>query len=267
MQLVMASWLSAEDKIYLKGSDAPSSGTISKVDDSAVYLELPGGATTVQRANIERVEVVKPAALETGLRAFRDGKMEEAFKALEPIYTKYRGLPDPWIEAFSLQLGEFYLIAKDWDKAKNLFVEFQKFYSRSISYNLVISEQARALLGLKQTDAALKLLEGLADQYKKDIEIGDEENRIAGKVFVNLGYAYLASQQNEQALEAFLKTTVLYYLDPDAVAEARYQSALLFEKMNNLSRAKGQLEELLKEHPRSIFTDEAKKKLGSFTGQ
>ncbi len=266
LQMVMAGWLLAEDKIYLKGSDTPSSGTISKVDDAAVYLELAsGGATTLQRANIERVEIVKPAALEIGLRAFRDGKAEEGFTVLEPIYMKYRGLPDPWLEEFSLQLGDFYLAASDWNKAKSLFIEFQKFYPQSIWCNLAINGQARALLGLKQVDAALKLLEGLADKYQKDIDISDEENRIGGKAFVTLGHCYLAAQKNEQALEAFLKATVLYYLDPDAVAEARYQSALLFEKMNNISRAQGQLEELLKEHPHSAFANEAKKKLNSLT--
>ncbi|MBI4027649.1 MAG: tetratricopeptide repeat protein [Verrucomicrobia bacterium] len=261
--------LLAVDKIYMKGSSTPTEGAILKVEDASVRVQLGGvGETALQIANIERVEVSpRPATLPAGLKAAGEHKVQDAIKTLEPIYTQYRGLPEAWIEECSARLGEAYVAAQDWAKARELFVRFQKAYPQSELRDSIQSGMAQALFGLKQPEEALKLLEPLVAGLEKEATISDEQNRAIGRACVTLGHCYKAAQKDDQALDAFLKTTVLYYLDGNAVAEAQYESALLFEKMNNLARARGQLEDLLKESPGSAFAAEAKKKLDSLPSE
>ncbi len=263
-QILVDVSLQAQDKIYLRRVEAPVVGTVEKVDEASVLLGLNGGYTTIQRTNIRAVEISKPITLTAGFKAMEEGKIKEAIQILEPIYTKYRGLSEPWIEEISVHLGESYLTAREWGKAKNLFVEFFKFYPSSVFRDLAISGEGKALYSLNQKEDAARLLEGLLVEPEKEISVSDEQNRALGKACVTLGHCYLDAKKNEQALEAFLKTMTLYYLDRDAVAEAQYESALLFGKLNDPIRARDQLEDLIKEFPTSPFAVEAKEKLNSF---
>ena len=263
-QTLVLSGLSAADKIFIKGNSTPNVGTITKVDDNAVFLNLEGvGGTSMQRANIERVEISKPADLVAGMKAASEGKFADAVNILEPHYTKYRGLPEAWIEETTARLGESYLATEKWAKAKDLFSAMRKYYPQSEFKDLVVSGQAQALYGMSKPEEAEKLLEPLVQERAKEESVSDEQNRALGKAYVTLGRCYAASKKNDQALNAFLSTTTIYYKDPVATSEAQYESALVFEKMENLSRARGQLEELLKLFPNMPIAADAKKKLDS----
>ena len=255
--------LSADDKIFRKGSDTPATGTILKVDETSVHISLPGGvgSTAIQRAEIERVEVTMPAAVQTGAKAALDGKADEAIKLLEPLYIQYRGLPQGWIEEMSIRLGEAYLAKKDWPKAGVLFTGFEKFYPNSDFRDAAISGEAECAFRLNKPEDATKLLERMVSEREKELAVTDEQSRALGRACVTLGRCLMATNKQDAALEAFLKTTVLYYKDPVAVSEALYESSMIFEKMNNLDRARGQLEDLLKEAPHSPLAAEAQKKL------
>ncbi len=255
--------VSAEDEIYLKKSSNPTAGKIIQVDEKGVHIQLSGtsGEVAFPLSGVDRAEVEKPPVLAAGFNALKNGKNAEAIQVFEPIRTKYRGVPDEWIGRVTFHLGEAYLTSEDWVKAGECFSEFRKFYSKSDSCDIAATHEAEALFKSSQTSTALKLLEELMSRKEKDVSLNDEQNAVLGKASVILGHCYLANNKTDQALESFLKTTTLYYMDKNAVAEAQYQSALLFEKMNNTLRARGQLEELLKESPHSPFASEAKKKL------
>jgi predicted Zn-dependent protease len=250
----------AQDRVYVKGTE--TTGTITKVDDLSVFIQTTGdGTLALQRGAIERVEIKKPATLASALKALEERKFTEAIQTLEPLHVKYRGLPEPWLEDATLKLGEAYLGTKDWVKARGIFAFFKKYYPKSPLLDIVVSNEAQALFSTQSLPEAAKLLEGMVSKHEKEVSVSDEQNRALGKAFVILGHCYLAGNKNEEALTAFLKTTTLYYMDAGAVAEAQYHSALLFEKMNQVSRARGQLEELIKESPNSPLAEEARKKL------
>lgn len=253
----------SEDKIFRKGSRTPTQGTILRVEDASVRIALPGGAgeTAMQRAEIDRVEIVVPKDVEAGIKASLEGNSAASIKLLEPIYTQYRGLPQDWIEEMSIRLGESYLSAKDWTKAHALFAGFLKFYPKSPFHDNATSGNAECLFHSNQPEQAAKLLEAMIAERDKEVAVNDEQSRAMGRACVVLGRSLLASNKNETALEAFLKTTVLYYKDPSAVAEALYESSLLFDKMNNPSRARSQLETLVRDFPNSTISAEARKKL------
>jgi tetratricopeptide (TPR) repeat protein len=260
---LFSSLVFAQDKIFVKGSN-PVVGGISKVDDTSIYIQLHGaGAISISRANIDKVEVAHQPGMESGLKAFEASKMPNAVRDLEPIYLKYRGLPDPLIEKISARLGDAYLGVKEWNKAKEVFLALKKFYPKGDYIDIAISGEAQALLELGQSENATKTLESFVAEREKLISVNDEQNRALGKAFVALGKCYRAGNKEDQAQEAFLKTTTLYFMDSTATAEALYQSALLFEKQNNTSRAQDQLEELLKNFPSFSLASEAQKKIES----
>lgn len=251
------------DKIFLQGNSTPTVGTITKVDDASVSVDIPGGATAFQRAKIQRVEIAKPADLAAGLKAAQEGRGADAVKALEPIYTKYRGLPEPWIEEATARLGDSYLAVKEWAKARPLFAGLRKFYPQSAFKELALSGEAQALAGLNKPDDALKLIETMVEERSKEISVTDEQNRALGKAYVTIGRCHAAAKRDEQALDAFLHTTTIYYKDPSSVDDALFESALLFEKLENPGRARGQLTELISQFPSSPHIEDAKKKLAS----
>jgi TolA-binding protein len=259
--ILLIGTLSAADKIYLGKSLGPT-GEITKVDETTIYIKLDATATTaVSRSEVTRVEISKPEAFWNGITAVDDGKFSEGVALLEPFYVKYQGLPDSEIEQATLYLGKSYLEVKEWSKAKDLFTYFKKAYPKSLLIDSSVSGHARALLELDQADKAANLLEKLVEERAKESSVTDEQSRALGNAFVTLGLCYLKTEKNERALEAFLKTTTLYFQDKNAVAHALFESASLFEKMNNRERAMGQLEELIAEFSTSDLSAAAKKKL------
>lgn len=262
----LGSGLGAEDKIFLEGAAQPTLGIVEKVDDTGVTLKFSdgSGSTTIQRANIERVEITPPEeAFKAAQKAWDGGKMAEVASILAPIYTRYRGLPQNWIETISVRLGQAYVAEKDWIKAGALFDSFVKFHPNSESLDVIRSGQAQALYGQNKLAEAAVILEQLVADREKDVLLSEEQSRALGRACVILGRCHAGAKKNQEALEAFLKTVVLYYHDSGAVAEALYESALMYERLNNPARARGQLEELLSGFPNMPVAAEAKKKLDS----
>ncbi len=256
--------LSAEDKIFQRGSSDPTLCTILQVDDADVQISLgETGSSKIPRSKIERVEIVTPASAQGGMKAFQGENFKQAIQRLEPFYAKYRCLPQEWIEQVTARLGESYLAVKEWTKAQELFSTFRKFYPESLLKDVARGGEAKALMGLNKKEAAKKILEEMMRDLEKETVISDDQSRALGRASVDLGRCYVAANQNDQALEAFLKTTTLYYMDSNAVAEALYESALVFEKLKNPAREKGQLESLLKDFPNISFAPDARKKLES----
>lgn len=262
---------SAEDKVFQKGATDPAVGTIVKAEDASVQISVAGAVMTIPRERIARVEIAPPASLKEGQDALKQNNWAQVVKAFEPLYIKYKGLPQDWIEDMSIHLGQAYVDAsvKEWGKGKDLAFAFRKFYPESQYLSLTKSIEARALVGLNRLADAKVILEELTKQAEdeasktKEGSVSDEQNRALGPAFVVLGKCYASANQDDKALEAFLKTTTIYYRDPAAVAEALWESAALFEKMKNLPRAKDQLEELVTNYAASPFAAEAKKKLES----
>jgi len=252
-----------EDRIFSQGSSTPTVGTITEVDDTTVKVTLgAAGNTSLPRAKIERVEIAPPPGAEAGVKAFLRGDHKQAIKLLEPVFTKYRCLPQEWIEEISVQLGEAYNREGEWNKARELFLVFSRFYPKSRFGDVARSGEAQALMKTGKKDAARKILESLIKDLDGKTALSDDQNRALGRALVSFGQCCAEVNQNDQALDAFLKTITIYHLDPNAVAEALYESALVFEKMKNFPRAKGQFTDLLKDFPQGYpFLDEARKKL------
>lgn len=255
----------AQDRVFRAAGD-PISGKIERVDDTKVYVTLGAGSTTVDRAQVARVEVPRPAALDEAFAAMDKGKAADAIKGLDPAVQKYRGLPQDWIEEATARLGEAAVAAGDLAKARTTFADFQKFYPNSRFAGSIRAGEAEVLYADKKPEEALKRFEEIVAAKEKDLAPPDAEARMLGRACLRIGQIYAAMKQPEKALDSLLKTTTIYWQDPAAFAEALYESAGAFEALRNLPRARGQLEdllELLRDSPESALASRAREKLKS----
>ena len=84
-----------------------------------------------------------------------------------------------------------------------------------------------------------------------------------GHACLRIGQIYAAMKQPEKALDSLLRTTTIYWQDPAATAEALYESAGIYEALRNPVRARGQLEDLLRDFSDSTLASKAREKLKS----
>ncbi len=262
--LVLILNAAAEDKVFLKGSSVPTTGVILGMEKNQIYVQIgEAGTTGLALANVDRVEMAIPDSVTKGIQDAEAGKDAAAIATLDPTVTNFLGLPVSWMEDALLQLAQSYLAIQDWSNALERFSQLRTIYPQSPKLDMALAGESLALYQLKQFDAARKELETLFQSHSTEMALTADQNKALSRASVLLGKCYLVAKQDDKALEAFLSATTLYYLDSDAVAEAQFQSALLFEKINKLPRARGQLEDLIQEHPLSPLVADAKKKLES----
>ena len=250
----------AEDKLYTHqgGSQA---GRITHVDGDGVWMDLGGAQSKFARTDISRVEIPVPDAANEGFKLYQDGKYAAAIAKIEPVVKQYEGLPQDWIEQAGYILAKCYLKTRDFTRALDCFGRAQKYYQDSPRISTAISGVAQAQFGLKNEDAAARLLEPLVAEREKLLDLSDIDKEDMGCAFLTLGKCYHSKGEKEKALECFLKVIALYYTDPSAVSEATYWSGIEFEAMNNLQRAVGQYKDFLKAAADSPLADDVKKRL------
>ena len=98
---------------------------------------------------------------------------------------------------------------------------------------------------------------------EKELAPPEAEARVLGRACLRIGQIYAAMKQPEKALDSLLRTTTIYWQDPAATAEALYESAGIYEALRNPVRARGQLEDLLREFSDSTLASKAREKLKS----
>jgi tetratricopeptide (TPR) repeat protein len=253
----------AQDKIFRVSGGDPLVGKIERVDDTKLQVTLGAGSTTVDRAQVARVEVARPEGLDEAFAAFEKGRAAEAAKALDPLVQKYRGLPQDWIEEATVRLAEASVSAGDFAKARATFADFQKFYPQSRFAEAARAGEAEVLYADKKPEEALKRFEAIVAAREKELAPPEADARVLGHACLRIGQLYAAMRQPEKALDSLLRATTIYWQDPATTAEALYESALAYEAMRSPARARAQLEDLLRDHPDSALASKAREKLKS----
>ena len=253
----------AQDKIFRASGGDPLSGKIERVDDTKIYVTLSAGSTTVERSQVARVEVPRPPTLDEAFGAMDKGRAADAVKTLDPLLQKYRGLAQDWIEEATARLGEAAVASGDLAKARTTFADFQRFYPKSRFTESIRAGEAEVLYADKKSDGALKAFEAIVAAREKELAPPEAEARVLGHACLRIGQIYAAMKQPEKALDSLLRTTTIYWQDPAATAEALYESAGIYEALRNPVRARGQLEDLLRDFSDSTLASKAREKLKS----
>lgn len=250
----------AQDKIHTQ-QGAVHDGRVMKVDADGVWIDLGGAQSKIKRVDIIRVEIPLPADAKEAFELQQGGKFAAAIAKLESVLMRYEGLPQDWIEQAGYALADCHLKTGNSSKALQLFERTEKFFPDSPRVATAVAGRARAAFGMKDYDAAIKMLEPMVAEKNKVLGLSDADKNDLANACLTLGECYLAQGQKAKALDFFLKVTALYYVNAPAVAESLYWSGVIFEETNNLPRAAGQYKDFLKSTAGSPRSEDARSRL------
>jgi tetratricopeptide (TPR) repeat protein len=241
-------------------------GEVVRAEADGVMVRLPAlGELKVYKADIVRLEVAKPAALESVSKTLQSGAFTEAVAVLKPIVDRYAGLDLPWVQEAMLQLGDAYLGANDFPSARAAFDQFARLYPQAQLTAGLDVKYARVLFNQKDyAKAGEQLHNFLAPLLKREFLTDAQEDAVSEGLAL-LGDCQRAQNQPGQALDSYLAVVTMFDFNPDRAAEARYKAGQTFEELKNWKRAKGTYEDLLKETPGVAFAPEAQKRLAALT--
>jgi TolA-binding protein len=237
--------LHAQDKLFTE-QGAVHNGRIMKVDADGVWIDLGGAQSKIKRSEVTRVDISVPSEAEDAFAMHTAGQYSAAIPKLENVLGRYAGLPQEWIERAGYVLADCYLKTNNYPKALETFQQTEKYFPESPRVATSIAGRARAAFAMKDYDGAEKLLEPLVTNREKVVGLTDADKSDLANAYLTLGECYYAQGDKPKALDAFLRVTALYYVNPHMVAEALYWSGVVFEETNNLQRAAGQYKDFLK---------------------
>jgi tetratricopeptide (TPR) repeat protein len=221
---------SAQDKIQMT-SGAVHEGAIFKVDAATVTFRMAAGDVAFRRTDIARVEIQRLPQVDGALQAVQTKKCAEAIPVLKAVTDRYLNLDVPWLQQAWAVLGDCQAATGQRAAATETYKKLLELYPLS-SYAL----KARIGLGQglaseKKYDEALALLEPVLQPLREQLLVSPADNYFLGQAMIVLGDCYQQKGELTKALDCYLSTVVLYYRDPEAVAEAQRKADELKEKL------------------------------------
>jgi len=205
---------------------------------------------------IAKLDFPEPAQLRTVPDLLVAGKTAEALAQIEPVvryYDSFRDAPGSWWAEAALIKVEALQAAGNFKDAESLI--------DSLARSAGDPETARA--------ARVFVAAGMTrrGEHAKAVEIFDQVMKDATKpatlatASVNKGQSHLALKQYEPALLAFLQIPVFFPNQKMLVPQAMLGSAKAYFGLDDLTRAKATLDDLLKDFASSPQAAEAKVEL------
>lgn len=237
-------------------------GEVVQVEaDGSIVMQLPVGEIKILKADIRRVTVHRPAALDAALEMLKAGKYREAVQALKPIAEKYAGLPTPWAQAALLRLGEAYQAQKDYANANQVFERFVRLYPDAPAVKGMEIKFARVQVEQNNYNAALAVVEKFLEPLLAKEALTEEQEAMLAEALIVRGDCWRGLDQPDKALDSYLLVTTIYDSNDSLTAEASYKAAQTFERLNNLKRARELYEQLQTDFPNSEYATAARQRL------
>lgn len=227
-------------------------GKVLSANKDGVVIEVPAkGVMTVPRSEIEKITVEPPANITSGIKSYEKGNHREVVMYLAKIITQYTGLDTPWAMKAILCYGRSSLTMGDTANAEKAFQAFINSYDDDSPLTI------EAKIGLAETevarqniDKAFPMFQELAGEYEAQLKPPNDQFPYAASVFLGLGKCYETKNNSADALNAYLKVVALYPAD-NALPEALYRAALIYQRQNKPDNADALLKDLIAKYPAS----------------
>lgn len=194
-------------------------GQITGSADGKLQIKMSGGATTVPLTDVTQLRMETPAEFTAAAAQLADGNAKAAVAALEKINHTFAGLPTPWVQRAAVMLGDAKLAAGDKKGAKAAYEQFSKTYPEAVA--LAELGMARLAVESGENATATKLLTPLIARSSKSAQPDEGDGPALSTAYFLLGRINEASGDKPKALENYLKASVLYPFDENAVADAK----------------------------------------------
>jgi tetratricopeptide (TPR) repeat protein len=214
--------LTADDQI-LKKDGTTISGQIISVSDGQVTVQ-----STTSRGGIAKVpyplsdiKSVSMAVPPTVTAVATPGTPPSAvIAALEPEVAQFAGLPSDWVVGAMAQLAEAYAAQGQADRALATYNQIVQLYPGSIYENVAKAGKAEMSLKAGKIDDALATVQPIVDQANKNIAPSPTDGALYAKAFLVYGQVLEKQAKPQQALEAYLTVTTMFYQNPALVGQA-----------------------------------------------
>jgi len=210
----------ADDQITKKDGTIIS-GQILSVSGGQVMFQKPsstGGFVKLPYylTDIQSVKMATPDAV----AKVKSAAPADVVAALEPVVTQYAGLPADWVPGAMVQLATAYSSLGQGDKALAIYTQIGTLYPGGAYDAYVIAGKASMSLQQGKIDEALAGVKPIIDKANQDVAPSPSDGALYANVFLVYGQALEAQKKYEQALEAYLTVTTLYYQNPALADQA-----------------------------------------------
>jgi len=190
-------------------------GQILSVADGQIMFQSHSSTGSVVKlpyhiSDIKSITMATPDAV----TKVKSAAPADVVTALEPVVKQYAGLPADWIVGAMAQLAGAYSALGQADKALALYTQIDTLYPNSPYHAQVIAGKAGMSLQQGKIDEALAGVQPIVDKANQDIAPSPSDGAIYASAFLVYGQALEAQKKNEQALEAYLTVTTMYYQNP-----------------------------------------------------
>jgi tetratricopeptide (TPR) repeat protein len=212
----------ADDQI-VKKDGTTIKGQILSVSDGQVLVESHtsnGGIAKVPYyiTDIKSVAMAVPADV---AKAEAEGVTPAAvIAALEPKVKQFAGLPTDWVVEAMAQLAQAYAAQGQTDKAVAAYNQIDTLYPGSKYHAQAVAGKAEMSLKAGKIDEALAAVQPIVDQANKDIAPSPADGAVYANAFLVYGKVMEAQKKPQQALEAYLTVTTMFYQNPSLVDQA-----------------------------------------------
>jgi predicted Zn-dependent protease len=165
-----------------------------------------------------------PPQFNAALTAFQAKDYPKALSILQPLMTKWRGLPAPWAEQGTAMIGDLHAELGDLPKAEAAYKNFQQLYPGSALADIGIAAME---VNKKEYAAAMKRLNPVTAKALEEKNVPYEKALAYSKAFYLSGQAKEAEGDFAGALEDYLRTVTLFYHDRASVALAQEKADAL----------------------------------------
>jgi tetratricopeptide (TPR) repeat protein len=214
--------LVADDQIVKKDGTIIS-GQIMSASDGQAMIQThtsTGGIAKfpVLITDIKSITMAAPAAVTTaeapGVSA------ANLITALEPQVKQFAGLPADWVVDAMARLADADVAEGHPDNALAIYNQILTLYPGS-NY-IPVAQAGKAAMSLKagKIPEALAVVQPIVDQANKNIAPSPSEGALYARAFLVYGQALEAQKKPQQALEAYLTVTTMFYQNPALVDQA-----------------------------------------------
>ena len=253
--------------LYLKdGRSVPTAGLRREGRALMAKVKLDNGSdgeAGYDLTNITRVDFPDPGQLKIASDLLAQGRADDALKQLAPVlayYAPFRDVPGSWWTTLAVtQLEAFNRLGRD-AEADTVAAELGRL--PGAPPDVLRAVKIRQGLSLERTGKHQEALAALEPVARDE----SAPPQTLSEAWLAMGSANLALGRNKAALLAYLHVPVYVPERALVMAPALLGSAVAYGRLNDNTRARESLQELVATYPNSREATEAKDRLRTLDG-
>ena len=226
LSLSFASTAFAEDSIK-QSNGVVRTGQITGVRNGNVMIKFGPGEIGIPLAQATSIIMTEPASVPKGLALQETGKFAEALAILKPVVDQFGGLPLVWAQNATASIGDLYLSLDKTVEASAAYAKFKQLYpGAGLSLQADVGMARVAAASNKFAEAKTALAPIIASALTKP-DITKAESAAFGQAYFTLGNIAEKENNPSVALEHYLRTVTIFYVDRATAARAQERADAL----------------------------------------